>query len=137
MNEHEMQNQALQILWKLIPDHIRVDIVDRKTGVIVRRPLVWCTPNGGYRTKKSAAKIKSEGSLSGVPDLTVFNPSKGFLWIEVKMPKGVISANQRTMLKALHVPPFSTTCVCRSAGAIVQEVLEFLDLSGSASENHL
>lgn len=52
--------------------------------------LKWLTaiPNGGYRDKITAGKLKAEGVKSGVPDLLL--PIKrgdyACLWIEMKKP---------------------------------------------------
>ena len=47
--------------------------------------LIWSTPNGGSRHIATAAKLKSEGSLRGVPDLFV---PEWKLFIEMKKLKG-------------------------------------------------
>jgi hypothetical protein len=56
---------------------------------------IFAIPNGGHRNKITAAKLKAEGVLPGVPDLFVphFN-----LWIEMKMQKGGrLSESQKEM----------------------------------------
>lgn len=46
---------------------------------------IFAIPNGGFRSKLTAAKLKVEGVSAGVPDLYV--PAKK-LWIEMKRVKG-------------------------------------------------
>lgn len=46
---------------------------------------IFAIPNGGYRDKRTAEKLKAEGVEPGVPDLYV--PAWG-LWIEMKRVKG-------------------------------------------------
>lgn len=52
--------------------------------------LKWLTaiPNGGYRDKITAGKLKAEGVKSGVPDLFLPIRRSQFvaLWIEMKKP---------------------------------------------------
>ncbi len=50
------------------------------------RPVrMFHVPNGGARSKRTAARLKSEGVMRGVPDL--FIPEWN-LWIEMKRVKG-------------------------------------------------
>lgn len=56
---------------------------------------IFAIPNGGHRNKATAAKLKAEGVLSGVPDLFIpeFN-----LWVEMKRQKGGrLSDSQKEM----------------------------------------
>jgi hypothetical protein len=46
---------------------------------------IYAIPNGGYRGKAAAGRLKAEGVLSGVSDLHV--PAWN-LWIEMKREKG-------------------------------------------------
>ena len=62
----------------------------RKTWPSAR---IHAIPNGGARSKATAARLKAEGVSSGVPDL--FIPAWR-LWIEMKRTKdGSLSANQK------------------------------------------
>jgi hypothetical protein len=56
------------------------------------RPTIFAIPNGGYRGKNQAGKLKAEGVLAGVLDL--FCPANR-LWIEFKTPKGMLSPEQK------------------------------------------
>lgn len=47
--------------------------------------IIFAIPNGGARSAATAARLKAEGVLPGVPDL--FVPAWG-LWIEMKRAKG-------------------------------------------------
>ena len=66
--------------------------------------------NGGKRDPITAANLKKDGVLAGVPDLQVFRASRGFhgLFIEMKAPddkrgpKGVLSEHQKQMLDYLN-----------------------------------
>lgn len=58
------------------------------------RPIrIFAIPNGGYRGKTEALKLKVEGVSPGVPDLYVPDWK---LWIEMKRIKGgVVSPEQK------------------------------------------
>lgn len=62
--------------------------------------LIFAIPNGGYRSKILAGKLKAEGVVAGIPDL--FIPEWG-LWIEMKKAKGGrLSENQKTIISILE-----------------------------------
>ena len=54
---------------------------------------IFAIPNGGDRNRITAAKLKAEGVMRGVPDL--FIPSMR-LWVEMKRQQGgALSADQK------------------------------------------
>lgn len=61
-------------------------------------------PNGGYRNKSEAIRLKKEGVKSGVSDLFLAYPSRGFhgLWIEVKKISGKLSNDQKNWLDMVN-----------------------------------
>ena len=78
--------------------------------------LIYAIPNGGQRNVIVAAKLKSEGVLSGVPDLHIPMAKKGFngLYIELKNGKaGKVSDNQKTIIEKLKNEGYQCE-VCRS-----------------------
>lgn len=89
--------------------------------------LFWATPNGGYRSIKTATALKAEGVLSGVPDL--FFPSLHF-FIEMKRTKGgTVSPEQKAMIEALRELGYSVA-VCKgfdaAAAALKSQITEIL-----------
>lgn len=52
--------------------------------------LIIAIPNGGLRDVRTAARLKAEGVLAGVPDLLIPHARKGFngLFIEMKRTAG-------------------------------------------------
>mgnify|MGYP000303687885 CR=1 FL=1 len=59
---------------------------------------MYAIPNGGYRHKATAARLKAEGVKSGVPDICLPIPRGIYpgLYIEMKRPKkGRLSENQK------------------------------------------
>ena len=54
---------------------------------------IFSVPNGGYRSKREAAKFKATGLVAGVSDLIVIQPNR-VIFIEVKLEKGRQQPNQ-------------------------------------------
>lgn len=55
---------------------------------------IGCIPNGGYRPKKTANKLKRMGTSPGIPDLLLI-VSVHTVWFEMKKRKGgVLSKDQ-------------------------------------------
>lgn len=61
------------------------------------RVTVFAIPNGSARNKATAARLKSEGVLAGVPDIFLAFPHGGYagLFVELKTAKGTASKVQR------------------------------------------
>lgn len=73
-------------------------------------------PLQGARTPRNGARMKAEGMRAGTLDMFLGVPRgtmHGF-WIEMKSPKGVVSATQKEMLRLELAQGFATV-VCRSA----------------------
>lgn len=64
---------------------------------------MFAIPNGGFRLKKTAGKLRAEGTKSGVPDLFLPVSKVGYhgLFIEFKRRKGNLSENQRVYAQYL------------------------------------
>ena len=62
-----------------------------------RRHNLFAVPNGGYRTKTTAALMKDEGQLSGVADLILLvrKGTCGALLLEAKIKGNYQSTNQK------------------------------------------
>lgn len=96
MTEHDVQKTAVKLL--------------RKAGV-----RFFAVPNGGMRTKATAAKLWAEGVESGVPDLVIIdpppsNPYQAGTVIEVKRDKGKASPEQVKWLKQFSDCGWSVHC---------------------------
>ena len=79
MSEDQIQAKCFQLAWNQYPE---------------TRYKLFHIPNGGFRNKREAAKFKAIGVISGVPDLCLI--WKGLShYIELKTPKGSISATQK------------------------------------------
>jgi hypothetical protein len=61
---------------------------------------IFAIPNGGYRGKTQAMKLKAEGVSKGVPDLFI---PEFYLWVEMKRKKGsTTSPEQKEWLNYLN-----------------------------------
>ena len=90
---------------------------------------MFAIPNGGYRNKREAVRMISEGTLAGVPDLCI--PVKkgqfGALYVELKTKTGKLTEQQKIVHQKL------TNCgnfvaVCRSTEEFMQVVNVYLNL---------
>jgi hypothetical protein len=69
--------------------------------------LTFHCPNGGFRTKSEAARMKWVGVLAGIPDIIVMGRDGRCWTIEVKTERGVLSPEQRAIrdrLIAMRIP---------------------------------
>lgn len=67
-------------------------------------PVFFSVPNGGARNAWTAKNLRDEGALSGVADLLLLVPKKGFagLCIEMKKPGGKVSEAQKSFKMAVE-----------------------------------
>lgn len=87
-------------------------------------------PNGGKRDVVVARRLQDEGVISGVPDLFLAWPSKGFhgLWIELKRKDkslSKVSAAQKEMITALNDAGYKAI-VCFGAEMALEAIKDYL-----------
>ena len=58
------------------------------------RPIIFHIANGGSRDAREAANLKTQGVLSGIPDLGIVLPCGEICWIEMKASDGRVSGSQ-------------------------------------------
>ena len=61
----------------------------------------WATPNGGYRDRATASKMKLMGMLAGVPDFCIMAYNL-FFFIEFKKNNGHLSQAQKLFIEKSH-----------------------------------
>ena len=64
--------------------------------------VAYAIPNGGYRTKAEAARLKWTGVLAGIPDVGLVLPGGQAAFFEIKPSKGYLSEEQEEMLPRLE-----------------------------------
>ena len=57
--------------------------------------IAFAVPNGGYRTKSEAARLKWSGVLAGVSDLVIVDEHGLAYFLELKSVDGVLSESQK------------------------------------------
>lgn len=89
--------------------------------------ILFAVPNGGFRNKVEASIMKAEGIVSGVADLILLTPRKGYgaLCVEMKSPKGKQSEEQKEWQKEAETAK-NKYVVCRSLEEFIKEVNAYL-----------
>ena len=90
--------------------------------------VFFAVPNGGIRNAWTAKNLKDEGALSGVADLILLVPKKGYasLCIEMKKPGGRVSDSQKAFKTAAE--GFKNKyVVCYSVDEFKTAVREYLE----------
>ena len=89
--------------------------------------MLFAVPNGGKRDEKTGARMKYEGAISGVSDLILLIPKKGYasLCIEMKKPEGKQSKNQRKWQREAEKYR-NKYAVCHSLQEFMNEVNSYL-----------
>jgi hypothetical protein len=67
-----------------------------------RKDIRWfAIPNGGFRGRNEASRLKAEGVRAGVPDLCFILPEGRSAWLEMKTKIGKLSSAQKDFRDAL------------------------------------
>ena len=76
------------------------DYVKVQYPAVVRDMGWFAVPNGEYRNKVTAGKLKRTGVLPGVPDYLLSRPSGQYkqLWLEIKHEVGKVNHEQKAFL---------------------------------------
>lgn len=85
--------------------------------------LIFHIPNGGYRDPHTAAKLKDEGVVSGIPDICI---PAWHVFIEFKRKDGgTLSERQKKIISHLRSIGY-TVFVAHGATEASKMILEFL-----------
>ena len=95
---------------------------------VTYRPVrIFAIPNGGFRSRATAGRLKAEGVSPGVPDL--FVPAWQ-LWIEMKRLRGGrVSPEQRNWQRYLVDECGHTWILCHGAEDAKAQVRAFFEAS--------
>ena len=93
-------------------------------------PFLWLlhsSLNGVKLSKNQAGRAKTQGMLSGVPDLFLPVPRKNFhgLYIEMKSEKGRVSVSQSRFLSVTNELGYQSI-VCYSSEDAIEKINEYL-----------
>jgi hypothetical protein len=91
--------------------------------------LMHAIPNGGYRNKAEAGRLKAAGVKRGVPDICLPVPRHGYhgLYIELKVDDNTPSKEQRWYLEQLSKWGY-WTCAVWGADSAIATISHYLDL---------
>lgn len=104
-----------------------IEFAQRFAGRVPELARLIHVPNGEYRAKATAGKLKAMGVQPGYPDLLLDVPRMGFhgLRVEMKAAKGKPSAAQVEWIDYLRAAGYAVqVCYGWPAAAIV--ILEYL-----------
>lgn len=89
---------------------------------------LYAIPNGGYRNKATAARMKAEGVVAGVADMFLSVARAGFygLYIELKTDDGAQSPAQKKFQKNAEARGYKYIIV-RDVDQFLDEVAAYLD----------
>ena len=91
--------------------------------------LLFAIPNGGFRGKATAAKLKAEGVVAGVADLCLAVPKGGYgaLYIEMKQKGNYQQPNQKRWQKICESVG-NRYVVCKTIEEFMSEINGYLRL---------
>jgi hypothetical protein len=110
--------RASVIAMRGCEDKLHVAIADLLRRTAAPGVVWWHTPNGGRRSKREAARFRSMGVLAGVSDFAISLPNGRFGFIEVKSPRGQLSAEQHEFLAAMKANGHFTEVIRSVDGAL-------------------
>lgn len=103
------------------------------TAVRPELDLLFAIPNGGHRHRRTAARLKAEGTRAGVPDMFLPVASHGYhgLFIEMKAPDGRERPAQKWWRQRLTAQGYQSI-VCVGAGQAIAVLGQYLSIPVAA-----
>ncbi len=117
LSEDQIQKQILQ--WARLQKHNGQSLSE----------LMHHSPNGGHRHIVTAKRFKDMGTLAGFPDLFLFVSKGGYhgLFVELKKPKGRVSAIQQSRLDTLNEQGYRAV-VCYGFDESIKAITDYLEI---------
>ena len=114
MSERVLQVAVIKAVSKILPDFPAL-------------ALLHHIPNGELRDGKTALRLRRMGVLKGIPDLNLPVARKGYtgLWMELKIPSGVIAPYQVAVQGMLRKEGHKVLTI-RSVDEAIEALKEYL-----------
>lgn len=122
MNEHELQASIIAEC-------------ELRANQDPRWGLLFAVPNGGFRSKATAGKLKAEGVKAGVPDLflpvprraTKAHPAYHGMFIELKVGRNRPTGQQQWWLDSLKAQYYYTCWIYDEPSAAIELLKWYLE----------
>jgi len=116
MSEHSEQCALFE--WAAIKSH-----------VIPELGYLFAIPNGGFRHKATAGKLKAEGLKAGIPDISLPIARGDYIgfWVEMKFGKNKLTKHQKRWVNFLREHGHYVA-ICWSMEEACDEILRYLAL---------
>ncbi len=91
--------------------------------------VMFAIPNGGWRSLRTAARLKAEGVLAGVPDIFLAAPRGSFHGLFVEMKRvhgGTVSKAQKLVMARLEAAGYACR-VCKGFAEAREAVEGYLN----------
>ena len=106
-------------------DEIQIEVANWLDHKLPKNWRWYHPPNGGWRKKSTAGRLKAMGVKAGIPDVVILRPDGSPIYIELKSFGGVLSNAQkafRDWCAETRQPYF----VARSVGEVEVALKEYL-----------
>lgn len=90
------------------------------------KPLFFSVPNGGYRNKAEAARLKAEGANAGVSDLILQLPAGKWSSLNIEMKAGSSQREEQKRYQVCVQASGGRYELCRSYEQFVDLVIEYI-----------
>lgn len=102
-------------------DEVHIAVADRLRESAATNVFWFHPPNGGYRSKSTAAKFKAMGTRPGVPDLIIIANGK-VIGLELKRSRGGIVSPEQKVAHAEMEAAGATVMVARGYLDAIQKL---------------
>lgn len=90
-------------------------------------PLFFAVPNGGFRNKAEAARLKAEGENSGVADLILQMPNAECTSLNIEMKAGTSQSDTQKVYEQCVTASGGLYIVCKSYEEFTDNVSSYID----------